>query len=244
MRTRDERAIAETFRDISRLLNDDTDPDAVYSRIVHAAARVLDACDHAAICEVRDGRFRSMAASDEMARRLDELQAATGEGPCLDAATTAGWEHHVDLSHLSTLNDFQRRLLSETSIRSVLAFRLVESGRKNGALNLAADRGGAFDETAAEHAAILASFASVAVAAAQARRRALELSDGLESNREIGVAMGILMSSYGVDRQEAFEVLRRSSQELNRKLRDVAREVTAAADRSGPNRPGGVKTSS
>jgi len=46
-----------------------------------------------------------------------------------------------------------------------------------------------------------------------------------DSNRRIGMAMGILMNQLGVDDEEAFDVLRRTSQNTNRKLREVAEDV-------------------
>jgi AmiR/NasT family two-component response regulator len=51
------------------------------------------------------------------------------------------------------------------------------------------------------------------------------LRRGLMSNREIGKAVGMLMMLNGVDEHEAFDVLRRYSQDLNIKLADVARTV-------------------
>jgi AmiR/NasT family two-component response regulator len=47
----------------------------------------------------------------------------------------------------------------------------------------------------------------------------------LESNREIGVAMGILMQRHQLTREQAFDVLRGVSQDSNRKLSVVATEV-------------------
>ena len=52
-----------------------------------------------------------------------------------------------------------------------------------------------------------------------------QLREALVSNRRIGMAMGILMRDRDVDEQEAFAVLRRISQNSNRKLRDVAEDV-------------------
>ena len=52
-----------------------------------------------------------------------------------------------------------------------------------------------------------------------------QLREALVSNRRIGMAMGILMRDRNVDEQEAFAVLRRISQNSNRKLRDVAEDV-------------------
>ena len=58
-----------------------------------------------------------------------------------------------------------------------------------------------------------------------ASRQAGNLSQALQSNREIGVAMGILMNQHRFTRQEAFDVLRVASQNSNRKLADIAVEV-------------------
>jgi hypothetical protein len=59
-----------------------------------------------------------------------------------------------------------------------------------------------------------------------ATTRAANLDVALESNREIGVAIGVLMSQHKLTRQHAFDVLREASQRTHRKLRDVAADVT------------------
>ena len=58
-----------------------------------------------------------------------------------------------------------------------------------------------------------------------ATNRAGHLSKALQSNREIGVAMGILMLQHRFTREEAFDVLRVASQNANRKLAGLAAEV-------------------
>ena len=65
---------------------------------------------------------------------------------------------------------------------------------------------------------VLATHASLLVTAMLARDRADNLTQALESNREIGVAMGILMQSHHLTRDQAFGVLRLASQDSNRKL--------------------------
>jgi AmiR/NasT family two-component response regulator len=57
-----------------------------------------------------------------------------------------------------------------------------------------------------------------------------EPKDGLaeafaESNREIGMAIGVLMGRGAMTEDQAFAQLRRASQYLNLKLRDVAVQV-------------------
>jgi AmiR/NasT family two-component response regulator len=58
-----------------------------------------------------------------------------------------------------------------------------------------------------------------------AESRAEDLQRALTSNRLIGTALGILMSSARITQDEAFARLRAASQTSNRKLRDVADEV-------------------
>ena len=58
-----------------------------------------------------------------------------------------------------------------------------------------------------------------------ARDRAENLRHALESNREIGVAVGVLMHQHRITREQAFDLLRVASQDTNRKLADVAADV-------------------
>ena len=46
-----------------------------------------------------------------------------------------------------------------------------------------------------------------------------------DSNRRIGMAMGIVMNQRHVTDEQAFDILRRTSQNTNRKLRDIAEDV-------------------
>jgi ANTAR domain len=57
----------------------------------------------------------------------------------------------------------------------------------------------------------------------QARGDNLEL--GMSSNREIGIAMGIVMSGHKLTSTQAFDLLRRISQRTQRKVRDIALDV-------------------
>jgi signal transduction histidine kinase/DNA-binding response OmpR family regulator len=59
----------------------------------------------------------------------------------------------------------------------------------------------------------------------EAENRALNLRKALGSNRQIGVALGVLMAREMLTEEQAFERLRAVSQHENRKLRDVADDV-------------------
>jgi AmiR/NasT family two-component response regulator len=73
---------------------------------------------------------------------------------------------------------------------------------------------------------LLATHAAVTVSAVLARERAANLEIALTSNRSIGVAMGVLMATYKITREEAFDLMRMASQRSHRKLRDIATDVT------------------
>jgi signal transduction histidine kinase/DNA-binding response OmpR family regulator len=68
----------------------------------------------------------------------------------------------------------------------------------------------------------------------QAQQTATNLQVALRSNRQIGVAVGVLMSLEKITSERAFELLRIRSNQTNRKLRDVAEEVALTGQLSQP----------
>lgn len=57
------------------------------------------------------------------------------------------------------------------------------------------------------------------------RSEIAQLKFALASNREIAAATGIVMARYLVTQPEAFDMLTRASQKMNRKLHDIALNV-------------------
>jgi hypothetical protein len=104
----------------------------------------------------------------------------------------------------------------------------VDSG--GGSLNSYGVTPDAFSDTAQEIGLILAAHASVAVRAVDERSTlqnlGRDLQQALLSRDVIGQAKGILMERLKVTPEDAFDLLRRSSQQLNIKLREVARGLT------------------
>ena len=110
-------------------------------------------------------------------------------------------------------------------MRSMLSFRLFVQGGTIGALNLYSRRPAAFDLRARVVGTVLAAHAAIALTAASERQHVQQLEEALRSNREIAMAMGVLMGRGGVTEDEAFTQLKRASQYLNLKLREVAARV-------------------
>lgn len=209
--------------DLADLVYGGEDYDQMYRSLIAAAVAVVPGTDRASIM-VRDRSdgFYTAAASDPVAAAVDEFERQTGEGPCLDAIVDATPQLVADLTTSTDWPELTRRVLTETPVRSAAGFRLLIDDRKYGSLNLFADRAGALNDGAVETGIVLASFASVATAAMQARAEAGSLREGLHSNREIGKAIGLLMAHHGVSDEQAFAVLKKTSQEMNVKISTLA----------------------
>ena len=69
----------------------------------------------------------------------------------------------------------------------------------------------------------------------RAEDKAANLERALVSNRQIGAAMGILMARLKLTDEQAFDLLRKTSQNRHRKLRDIAEEVTMTGEISHLN---------
>ena len=87
------------------------------------------------------------------------------------------------------------------------------------------------------YAQLIVDLAVAVIAAERLRERIWErvqleenLRQALSTSREIGAALGILMATRHLDRDEAFAVLRGHSQRAHRKLRDVASDVVFTGD--------------
>jgi len=225
----------EGFDELARALRAAQSRSEVYQAICDHAVRLIDGCDRAAIGVLEGRRFASAAATDDVMRHIDRLQDQLDEGPCLESSTDLNI--HVD-NEITTDCKWPRlaeAVVKETPVRAMLAVPLVHEGRRTGALNAFADRPNVFTDESISQAAILASFASVAIAGAAQAEKAEQLAEGMQSNREIGAAVGILMATHRINQEQAFALLAQASQRLNRKLRDIARGVVESD--TAPERP-------
>ena len=132
---------------------------------------------------------------------------------------------------------FSARAVEETGVRSMLSFRLFVQSDTIGALNLYSRHPVAFDAHSCAIGTVLAAHAAIAMSAAVEHQRADQLEDALRSSREIAMAVGVLMGRDGVTQEEAFAMLRRASQHLHRKLREVAVEVADTGELPGRTLP-------
>ena len=79
--------LALSFSEFSRAVHDQLGPEETLAEIVRAAVGLIPGCDEASISVILDRRHvTSDAATSDLPRRVDALQEALMQGPCLDAA--------------------------------------------------------------------------------------------------------------------------------------------------------------
>ena len=216
-----------------RLQEEHGDVEATLQAITTTAVRIVPNAEHCSISYVIGrSRIEPRASTSDLPREVDALQERVMQGPCLDAV----WEQEVvrvdDVGADERWPQFARQA-SELGVGSMLCFQLFVRSDQLGALNLYAGRPHAFDDECQDIGHMFAAHAAVALAGAEHERN---LRTAVSSRDVIGQAKGILMERHKLTADQAFGVLARVSQELNRKLVDVAREVSDTGAVPGANR--------
>ena len=224
------RALLEIYVDLDRQLGGGfyagTEAETAEA-IVALAVAAVPGTEQASISDRRRGRFRTLISTGAVALASDEIQYALLSGPCVDAVTNNTVFCSADISVDPRWPEFGPRAHAETGVTSMLAFRLFfeEDPDRITGLNLYSTLADAFDDTSEIVGTVLSTHSALALSAAVARERTANLQRALTSNRRIGMAMGILMSSNKITENDAFTLLRIVSQNANRKLLDIADDV-------------------
>lgn len=187
------------------------------------------------------GRRSSAAATDPVVEQADAMQYELEEGPCLTA-----WSAQVVVRVDDTALADERwprwcAAVQPLGLRSALSAPLVAGDTALGAMKVYAREPGAYGVRAEELLTLFAAQAAILLSNVQTHERAQQLTDSLKdalaSRDVIGQAKGILMSQDGVDADTAFAMLAAVSQRENRKLRDVAQNLTRSVERRPRSRP-------
>jgi GAF domain-containing protein len=216
-------ALAEAARTISQPESLEETLDS----IVNATRASVPGFDHVGISiSHRNGKVETKAATGQLVWELDALQYELGEGPCVD---TLRGETVVAAPRLREDRRWPRFAPGavEAGVKSQLAVRLFTNEETLGGLNLYSTISESI-EPHAEHAAEL--FATHAALALGHAREVTQLAEAIASRQTIGVAVGLVMSRFRLDRDRAFHYLVRASSTSNIKLRDIAQEVVDSAE--------------
>jgi hypothetical protein len=218
--------LAEAMRDLAdRATSAEGQP--ALDDLVHLAVERVPPARWASLTVLQGKRFRTEASTDDRATQADVLQYDMGFGPCVDAVLVDSVYVSGDVAHDERWLEWGARVNGELGVRSVLSQRLRLGGDAGviAGLNIYSDAADAFDEHARAVGLVLATHGGLLLNTMRANDRVRNLERALESNREIGVAIGVLMNQHLLSQTQAFDVLRAASQDSNRKLADLATEV-------------------
>jgi len=195
--------------------------------VVDLAVTTIDGCDFAGIVLLDGGVLSTPVHTHPLVVEADALQELCGEGPGLEAIAHRSVFYAEDLNTDHRWPQFSQRAAA-TGLRSVLSLPLSADAQR-GALNLYARSPVAFGVVDRATGAILSSLAGLALSVARSHedeeRRELNFQAALSTREVIGEALGILMERERISADQAFDVLRRASQYLNVKLREVAQNL-------------------
>lgn len=218
---------ARLFARIAQDISDQPDVAATTHRIAELAKTVAG-CDAAGVWRSsRVGTVQLVAASDEgIVPVIHDIVLATHEGPAYQCLHDERTVRLADLSSDARWPDYAARVkASGLGVRSAVAYPLQAEGETHGALVLYSIEPGYFSNEVVEIGSVLASHAALALDLADTSAHAENLAKALETSRQIGTAIGIVMTEYKITNDAAFDLLRVASQQLHRKLHDIADEV-------------------
>ncbi|MCG5438114.1 GAF and ANTAR domain-containing protein [Micromonospora foliorum] len=220
------------FAELGRIKFNETDFSGVLSRVTGVAARTVPGADEVSVTLVGAGGAHTAAFTGALALTVDEAQYTQGDGPCLLAAAATSTVHVPDMAAESRWPTWARQALT-AGVGCSLSIGLPMHEYVSGALNIYANRPDAFDDKAVTLAETFAEYAAVAMTNAHLYDTQVTLAQHMQaamrSRAVIEQAKGIIMGERRCTADEAFAILAKTSQESNRKLRDVAAALVARA---------------
>lgn len=205
--------------------------DYLHAAAARTHARLGDVAGVAITSAVAGGEPITAGASTALAEEVDRLQYAIGHGPCLDALRGGGETYVPDLARDTSWGRYGPEAAARGA-RSCLSVPVADG--RTGVLGVVKVYSGRVDGLDAEQRRIgreLALEVSGGMGLASTLvTTSLELDDRIEAmdtRRTIDLATGLLMGRLGCSAEDAFDLLRRESQNHNVKVHDVAADLLA-----------------
>lgn len=224
--------LATAFVSLADTLVDDFDFVDLLYELVYTCVDVLDAAAAGLLLASKNGGLHVVAASSEGARTLELFQIQSQEGPCLDCFRSGSPVRSERLDGSETRWPQYALAAAEQGYLRALALPMRLRGQVIGALNLLGDADvPSIGEQAIPVAQAMADVATIAILTERmASNRDLlneQLHVALESRVLIEQAKGTLATRLDITHDEAFALLHQRARGQQRRLREVAAEVTA-----------------
>jgi GAF domain-containing protein len=224
---------AEAIEDLRDLFAAEEPLDDIAARVAKTALAAIPNADAVSISTLSWPDTRTAASTHECALKLDQLQYASGRGPCLEAA----WLRTPVRAAIS--EEFHRwpefiEAAQRMGIRASLSVPLLigkvdEKQELLGSLNIYSRTASAFDPFDAQLMRLYTGAAGQAISNAgrwqDSRETVTQLEKALLSRSDIDMAKGAMIALHGCSPVEAFAKLVEESQRRNIKVRDLAVDI-------------------
>ncbi|WP_136520095.1 GAF and ANTAR domain-containing protein [Cellulomonas telluris] len=221
--------VGEAIERLHTTLVEATDVQQVLEAVAHACAGIVAGeAGETTVTLRRDGRATAVAWTGERARHCDEVEYASGAGPCLSA---------LDLGETVLVHDVAadprwpawRDAAVEAGFVAAAAFPVRVNPDLEVSLNAYSDAPGVLDDASVARAQALAGelrhVLRYSLRLLELATTTADLRTALESRAVIDQAIGMVMAQNRCSAEEALALLRRASQGRNVKLRDLAHEM-------------------
>jgi GAF domain-containing protein len=227
-----------TVSTLLELVLDTPSVEAYLDEVATMAAALEPAIAGVGVTVRRGGDVLTVAASNDVALGVDEVQYGLGAGPCLETLDTGVAVIVHDLADDDDRwNGYPRHAVAG-GVRSSVSLPLTVSGETIGVLNCYGSEAGMFVDGLTARLVDFATHAELALAvalrSAQQTDLVEQLPTAMQSRSVIDQAMGILMARQRCTAQEAFAILRTASQSRNRKIVDIAGDLVARTTGAEP----------
>ncbi|TDQ52899.1 ANTAR domain-containing response regulator [Actinorugispora endophytica] len=191
-------------------------------------------CDHVHVT-VRTAKNAPpvIAYSDDVARLLGDCAGFLGDEPVL-AVTLPSPDEATETRH--TDGRWQRFLerAAEHGVRAIHAARMITSQRAIGVITLYSTDVETLERVGASRISTVIDTIALAL---EHRIEVANLTRALDTRSLIGTAIGILMERHRIGETDAWQMLSRTSQQLNIRLVDISRRIVDDTRFDGVGRP-------
>lgn len=234
--------LVSTLSQLNDLLVSEKTLEQALERVAELTVATVPGAHDCGVTLTDQPTFRTVAATSDRARAVDDLQYELDFGPCLQSLRTGEIVVVDDNSQEQRWGPFSARAAEATGVLSSLSLPLTVQGERLGVLNVYGLERHAFDtdmqKTLGElFAAQVALILTVVLRSSAQLQLTEQLQTALSSRAVIDQAMGVLMGAQRCSPEEAFTLLRRASQNRNIKLRDVAAEIVHRVQQPGSRPP-------
>jgi transcriptional regulator with GAF, ATPase, and Fis domain len=225
-----DRRVREAFIELTDTLVTDFDIIDFLERLASRCTELLSVAACGVLLADHHGALNLVAASAERARLVELAQLQNSEGPCLDAYRTGRPVQRGDLADADPRWPAFAAAARAAGFAAVQALPMRLREQRIGALNLFSTEPGPIDAGTVALGQALADAAAIGIVHQRALARSElvteQLQTALNSRIVIEQAKGVLAERLGSTVEDAFRVLRRYARDHNRKLTEVAADIT------------------